>query len=90
MKDQADYFVLIYFRGCSSLETARELLKEVGFAYEEVRQDDLPKNHDLRHYSSPSLLRNGEIVFGARLDGEACACSIGVPTEYQLLSRIYG
>ncbi len=82
-------FVLVYFRGCPNAEIAMELLKDVGIEYTIACQDDLPPGHELREYSSPTLLENGEVVFGGRNAG-AEVCTLGIPSERELLERIYG
>jgi hypothetical protein len=83
-------YVLIYFRGCPTVETARELLREIGISFTEICQDELPPGDSLREYASPALLENGQPIFGSRLPRGSTGCSIDLPTEYELLSRIFG
>ncbi len=80
-------YVLVYFRGCPNAAIAEDLLNDVGLEYTTVCQDDLPAEHKLRAFTSPTLLEDGEIVFGSRNDG-AQACSLDLPSERELLSRI--
>lgn len=81
---------LIYLRGCPTVSLARELLVDVGLSFREICQDDLPPDHDHRRYASPTLLQKGEIIFGMRIPSGAKACLVQIPTERELLRRIYG
>jgi len=67
---------LIYFKGCPNTDKARDVLKQAGISFEEVQQDELPSNHPFKGYSSPTILRGGEIIIGAKLEGEEGGCSL--------------
>ena len=50
----------------------------------------IPVDDSLREYASPTLLENDQTIFGSRLPRGSTGCSIDLPTEYELLSRIFG
>lgn len=89
-KNGQSEYILIFFRGCPSVDIARDLLRDVGIQFTEICQDDLLLEDELRKFASPTLLDDGEIVFGCRLSQGGMGCSIDLPTEYQLLSHICG
>lgn len=79
---------LIFFQGCPNAVRARNLLRELGLAYEEISQDDLPINHPLRGYSSPTILDGEEIIFGAKTGEGSGGCSLDIPSPEELKNRL--
>lgn len=75
---------LIYFRECPNAGRARELLKESGFAFREVVQDELSPDSRLRRYTSPTLLAEDRLVFGGELGQGGTGCTITIPSAPQL------
>ena len=69
---------LIFFRGCPTAELAKEVLKDAGLAYQEVCQNDLTLDDEFRNFTSPTLLKDGEIIFGSRITSGSSACSMNV------------
>lgn len=76
-------FTLIYFKGCPNIEKARSLLVRAGIqGFTEVVQDDLPENHPLRRFSSPSILgKTGELILGERCNASSAACTFSSSNE---------
>jgi hypothetical protein len=64
---------LVYFKGCPSVPAARAALRQSGFAYNEIVQDDLPEGDPRRDFSSPSLLADGKPVIGGASCAAACS-----------------
>ena len=79
---------LIYFEGCPNSKHARAVLLSSQIDFEVIRQDDLPDEDHYRHYSSPTILRNGKIIFGERLEPNASACSAEKFDEELLKSKL--
>ncbi len=66
---------LVYFEGCPNSKHARTLLLTSQVEFEVIKQDELAADDPLRGFSSPTILRDNEIVFGQRLTNNATACS---------------
>lgn len=81
-------YLLLYSRDCPLADTARELLREVGIPHGQYCLEDLSACNPLGNYSSPSLLANGEPIFGTKLEPGIKACTFKLLTEYELLSRV--
>jgi glutaredoxin len=75
---------LIFFQGCPNAIRARNLLRELGLAYEEISQDDLPLSHALRGYSSPTVLHGEKIIFGSKTGENSGGCSLDIPTPDEM------
>ncbi|MBK9294500.1 MAG: hypothetical protein IPM57_08655 [Oligoflexia bacterium] len=78
---------LIYFKGCPNVEKIRRTLKDGGFDFEEINQNELSSHHPLKNYSSPTILRNEEIIFGSISSSDG-GCSLKVPDVEQLRALI--
>ena len=74
-KSSARRFTLIYFSGCPNVEAARNALLEMNEPFDEINQDQLSPGDPLLKYTSPTVLLNGDIIFGASTDGESRGCS---------------
>lgn len=81
---------LLYFEGCPNAALMRQRLREAGAAFDEVRQDTLPEGHPWRGYASPTLLRGGELICGARTADGAAGCALDVPSAPELRARLAG
>ena len=65
---------LLYFTGCPLVSRTRKLIHEVGLTgVVEINLDDLDPSHPYRAYSSPTLLRDGKAVLGARTGFSSCS-----------------
>lgn len=71
---------LITFEGCPHSPRIVSLLEDMGVVFSKIDQTLLPSDHSFRHYSSPTLLRNGTILFGSPTDGES-GCSLSLPSD---------
>lgn len=80
---------LITFQGCPNADRLRTLLNEAGVTYEDIEQDLLDSSHPLRGYTSPTLLAEGEVVFGSRLGAGTSGCTVGLPDREELLALIH-
>ncbi|MHB1606693.1 MAG: hypothetical protein ACYCTV_09945 [Leptospirales bacterium] len=78
---------LIFFEGCPTTPRILSLLEELGQETERIDQRLLPPGHPLRHYSSPTLLRGTEILFGSRLEGDG-GCSLALPDDDEIRKRL--
>jgi hypothetical protein len=74
---------LIAFEGCPTTPRVVSLLTELGVPFDRVDQDSLPTGHPFRSFSSPTLLRNGEVLLGSRTDGDT-GCSLALPSDEKL------
>ena len=74
---------LIYFLGCPNSEKAKALLVDAGATFKEIIQDNLTPSHPLKRFSSPTLLRGRDILFGTEtgVDG---GCSLSIPNAAAL------
>lgn len=79
---------LIYFRDCPNANRARQMLKELGFEFHEVVQDELSPDSRLRRYTSPTLLAEDRLVFGGELGQGGTGCTMTIPSEQQLKQLI--
>ncbi|MFI5303449.1 MAG: hypothetical protein ACHQYP_01525 [Nitrospiria bacterium] len=79
---------LIFFEGCPNINRIREILKDTGYDFEEVNRDDLPDGHPFRNYSSPAILNNGRMIFGAFNDSGLKTCSLKIPTAHEIKEKI--
>lgn len=80
---------LVFFKGCPNLPRAREALKAAGVNDAvEVVQDQLPAGHELRDYSSPSILVDGSLVVGLQQAGSACTVADWSMAAQRLRARL--
>jgi hypothetical protein len=81
---------LVYFDGCPNVDLARITLQMTGFQFEEVVQNHLPEGHPLRYYTSPTIIKRTQVVFGTisgSTNGGACSLE-SFPTAVQLLEKL--
>ena len=71
---------LITFDGCPTSPRIVSMLENMKLDFDQIDQTRLPANHPFRHYSSPTLLLNGTILFGSHTDGEG-GCSLALPSD---------
>lgn len=79
---------LIYFSGCQNFNWVKELILELGIPFEEIDQNDLPEEHPLRSYTSPSILKNSELVMGYKAGTSKGSCSIYLPSRSGLKEKL--
>jgi hypothetical protein len=80
---------LVYFDGCPNVDLVRRNLQTTGFQFEEVNQNNLPEGHPLRNYTSPTILKGNQVVFGTISGSNRGGCSLeSIPTAAQLLEKI--
>ena len=81
----------IYFEGCPEAKNVRAALLNAGvFGFRVVIQDQLSKDDPLREFSSPSVLKGQELIYGIRTDGNAASCTfdyINFVDETSLVKR---
>lgn len=67
---------LIYFKGCPEAKNARSALLNAGVEkFEVVVQEKLNSDDPYLLYSSPSILKGDEILYGQKLTKNTSACS---------------
>lgn len=76
---------LVTFEGCPNAEKARSILRELGHSFDEIVQNKLPKDDPNRGYSSPSILVDGHLVFGAAIDRASSSCTFGVISKAEIV-----
>ena len=76
----------VFFQGCPNATTVRDNLMATEHPFTIICQDELPENHPMRLYSSPSILLNGELLFGSNIKGSGC--SLDVPSTEDILTAI--
>ncbi len=81
---------LIYFDGCPNSKHARALLLSSKIDFESVKQDELPDNHTYRTYSSPTILRDEDVIFGQKLEPGVSACSFERFDEDKIRKSLLG
>ena len=81
-----DDIKLIYFSDCPNYESAKNLLLNSGCDFEEVNQSDLSDNHPFKHYTSPTILKNGKLIIGEKTDSGGC--SIRLPGSAELKMKL--
>ncbi len=65
---------LVYFEGCPNVERAREAIRSSGVVdFSEVNQNHLAANDPYLRFSSPTILTNGQILFGSVNYAAACS-----------------
>ncbi len=62
-------------------------LEESRYSFEEIKQDNLPKDHIMKSYSSPTILLDDKIIFGAKT-GSAGGCSLEIPNSSQIKEKV--
>lgn len=79
---------LIYFKGCPNYESARSLLLNSGWNFEEIDQSELLANHPFKQYTSPAILKNGTLIFGEKMDSLIGGCSMDLPSSAKLKMQL--
>ena len=70
---------LIYFKGCPNYEPAKSLLLQSGYDFEEIDQGELSDNHPLKHYTSPTILKNETLIISEKMSSSIGGCSTQLP-----------
>ena len=82
---------LIYTSSCPNYEPIRQMLKEIGLAFMEINQDRLHEGHFGKNFSSPTLLKDNDIIiFGGETDSSEGACTTNLPDKEELRNIING
>ncbi len=79
---------LIYFQGCPNYSVIKNLLSNIGVKYEEIEQTSLEKTDPLKLFSSPSILKDGKLVFGQNIDSAKGGCTLGLPKKSDLTQKL--
>ena len=78
----------IYFKGCPNAESARGLLEKMGVCFHSIEQTKLAEKDPFRRYTSPSILIDGRLVYGALTQGADGGCSVEKLTFQRLKALI--
>jgi hypothetical protein len=81
-------FVFIYFKSCPNAEAALRNARQAGVRPRVVDLDTLSPDDPLADYSSPTLLMDGKIIFGAKTDAGTRSCGLDVPSAEEIRRRI--
>lgn len=68
--------ILIYFEGCLNAKAAKEALRALGVEFDSIVQDNIPKDSPYQSYTSPTILKDNQIILGRRTDGKGGGCSM--------------
>lgn len=80
---------LVYFQGCPEAKHARAALLTSGIDdFEVVIQDDLTGESPFKSYSSPTILKGDQIIYGSKLEQGASACSYQKIDNEQIRQRL--
>jgi glutaredoxin len=79
---------LIYFESCPNAKQAIKLLNNLNLKFELILQDDLDKEHPNQSYSSPTLILNNQIVFGSKTGNKTGGCSIQLPSDKIIQTKL--
>lgn len=63
-----------------------KMLQELRVEFEKVDQDKLPGASEFRNFSSPTILKANEVVFGAQANGGGC--SLNLPSKEYLKKKL--
>ena len=67
------------------------MLEEIGLAFIEINQDQLPEGSSDKNFSSPTLLIDNEIIiFGGQIDSSEGVCTTNLPDKEELRNIING
>lgn len=69
----------VYFDGCPNAQKVMNILVGLGVEFEKIEQTSLSDGDQFKNYSSPTVIADDKIVFGAEADGGGC--SLNLPTE---------
>lgn len=65
---------LIYFDGCPNAKHARAALLTAGaYDFEVIKQNELAEDHRFKRYSSPTILKDEQIIFGSDSGNASCS-----------------
>jgi hypothetical protein len=78
---------LVYFEGCPNADRVKKSLMATGLNFDEVRQNELPENHLFQGFTSPTILKDGEVIFG-EVTNLAGGCSLNIPSTQEIIKRL--
>jgi len=79
---------LIYFQGCPSYSVVKNLLSDIEIEYEEIKQDNLSEQNPLKFFTSPSILKDGKLIFGQKIDSTKGGCTLNLPDKSYLAKKL--
>lgn len=79
---------LIYFQGCPNYPVIKNLLADIGIRYEEIEQNSLSEQDPLKLFTSPSILKNGKLILGQKIDSAKGGCTLNLPDKSELSKRL--
>jgi len=85
---QMEQIQLIYFEGCPNYSVVKNLLSDIGIKYEEIEQNGLSEQDPLKLFTSPSILKDGKLVFGQRIDSVKGGCTLNLPDKSYLVKKL--
>ena len=82
---------LIYASSCPNYKPIRQMLEEIGLAFIEINQDQLHEGSSGKNFSSPTLLKDSDIIiFGGEIGSSEAACTTNLPDKEALRNIING
>lgn len=80
--------LLIYFKECPNYSIIKNLLSDIGVKCQEIEQNNLSENDPLKLFTSPSILKNGKLIFGQKIDSAKGGCTLNLPDKFELVKRL--
>lgn len=77
---------IIYFEGCPNAEPLMKMMAELGMEFEKIDQGKLASDSEFKNFSSPTILKANEVVFGAEASGGGC--SLNLPSKEDLKKKL--
>lgn len=79
---------LIYFEGCPNSKHAKAALLGSQVEFDAIKQDDLPKGDPHLGYSSPTIIKGDQIIFGQKLGPNTSACTAQQLDETKIREKL--
>ena len=79
---------LIYFQGCPNYSVVKNILSDIGVKYEEIEQNGLSEQDPLKLFTSPSILKDGNLIFGQEIDSIKGGCTLSIPDKFFLAKKL--
>jgi hypothetical protein len=82
---------LIYTTSCQNYKPTKQIFKELGLAFMKINQHHLREESSFKHFSSPTLLVDNDIIiFGKEVGSSEGTCTVNLPDKEELRNIING
>jgi hypothetical protein len=66
----------------------KNLLSDIGVKYEKIEQTGLEETDPLKLFSSPSILKDGKMIFAQKIDSTKGGCTLNLPDKFHLAKKL--